>query len=630
MLALASCSGPTDPDSRVTALFEVPRVAGEGDFYALPYPNDLRVDADGRIDLSAHQRPNALTDEYLEAINANQLGFSLNAPVLFRFSAELDISTLPSTPAASTEESASVYLINIESGSERNGERIPCQFRFDSRSGTVIGDNWLSVLPFPGFPLEEGARYAAIVTDRVLDQNGESIAPGSEFLEMRDPLGDNQASDAVLEAARARYATLWDYLDLPGGDERPYVVSATIFTTQSETVLMAQIRSVIYRDTPQPTPRGLVEGAGAGAELAVYEGVYDGPIFQAGTIPYSRPESGGNIEFDASGDPIIQSMVELRFAVTTPTTTVPSSGWPVVIYAHGTGGSYRSFISNGTAAALAAEGIAAISIDQTLHGPRNPDGDEEIDFFNFQNPLSARDNTIQGALDDFQLARMVVGFNEVVGANTITFDSDRIYFFGHSQGGLTGLPFVAYEPLIKGAVFSGAGGNIVLSLLNKTEPIDIAGLLKILIRDEPLDEFNPMLGLIQGYLDRSDSVNFGPLINTRPPEGRSPIDVFHSLGVTDNFTPVPSIKALSTSLGVAPLNPLIESIEGLEIRGLAPVDAPITGNISGVTGVVGQYNAAPGSDGHFVLFDIASARRQSIQFLATLATNGVATVVTPE
>ena len=42
-----------------------------------------------------------------------------------------------------------------------------------------------------------------------------------------------------------------------------------------------------------------------------------------------------------------------------------------------------------------------------------------------------------------------------------------------------------------------------------------------------------------------------------------------------------------------------------------------------------QYTEAPDSDGHFVVFEVEAAMRQSIYFLSSLATTGVATIVAP-
>jgi pimeloyl-ACP methyl ester carboxylesterase len=275
-----------------------------------------------------------------------------------------------------------------------------------------------------------------------------------------------------------------------------------------------------------------------------------------------------------------------------------------------------------------------IGVDQVLHGPRNPGGSPDIAFFNFQNPLSARDNTLQGALDNFQLVRLVLDFDHTErhpGGRTIRFDPDRIYFFGHSQGGLTGPPFLAHEPLVKGVVLSGAGGLLYLSLLLKTEPVDIAGLVGTLIRDWPLDEFNPVLAMLQQYMDRADPVSYAPLLARQPLDGIDPKHIYLSEGFTDRYTPVPSIDALATALGGHLVAPVIAPIEGLDLRGLSVLEAPVAENLNTpaapVTSVVLQYAERPGGDGHFVVFDIEAARIQSTSFLATHATTGTATLV---
>ena len=62
-------------------------------------------------------------------------------------------------------------------------------------------------------------------------------------------------------------------------------------------------------------------------------------------------------------------------------------------------------------------------------------------------------------------------------------------------------------------------------------------------------------------------------------------------------------------------------------RGREVKAPPITGNLNGVTAVLAQYKQRQGSNGHFVVFDIAAAKQQSAKFLGTLASTGKATVV---
>src|SRR5262249_48062935 len=71
------------------------------------------------------------------------------------------------------------------------------------------------------------------------------------------------------------------------------------------------------------------------------------PIFQSGTPPYLNPQDGGQISVTA---PAVVRTQNVCMSLTVPKgVTMPVNGWPLVIYAHGTGGSYRSHIKEGIA-----------------------------------------------------------------------------------------------------------------------------------------------------------------------------------------------------------------------------------------------------------------------------------------
>ncbi len=625
--ALAAC-GDSAPSA--TALFAVPGSASPPtEFYELPFPSDLRRHDDGTLDLSAYPRPNVMVGKYADAVAANLDGWGTNACTYARFSAAIDPTTLPADPAASLADTASVYLVDIDPDSPRKGQRTPLKLRFEPTEGESIGANWLAALPYPGFPLDEATTYALVVTDRVKAADGSDLAPADAFAAIR---GTAVPADEALAWAQAVYAPLWAYLDEAGGDERADVLSAAVFTTQHATDIMGKLRAKVWT-LPAPVATGMHRVATTSSYLA-YDGSFPAPNFQVGAVPY---DTGGNIVLGADGLPTVQRMEDLRVAIAIPPGTAPAGGWPVAIYAHGTSGSYHSFINDGTASRLAAQGIASVSIDQVLHGTRNPGGNPELDFFNFQNPLAGRDNAIQGAADDFSVVRLVQGF-ELVEApadpdpgRTITFDPDRIYFFGHSQGGLTGPPFLAYEPEVKGAILSGAGALLYYALLTKTEPVDITQVVMAVIRDQPLDEFNPMLALLQTWIERSDAANYGPLLVRRPvvgPDGvtLAPKPIFQTEGFTDHFAPNATIEGFAVSIGVDQVGPTLSALPGLALRGRTVKTAPVEDNLDGTTATLLQYQST-GSDGHFVVFDVPAAQIQSAKFLATLADTGTATVV---
>ena len=606
-----------EPDT-TTALFDLPRAGvTQAGYYALPFPNDLRRRADGTLDLDEHIRPNAVVDLYLETFAANNHGFSTNGAIFVRFDADIDTASLPATPVDSVDPAASVYLVDVDPSSPARGERTPVRLKFESHDGESIGPHRLSALPYPGFPLRSSTTYALVVTDRVADASGLSVAASPD---MQAVLASGSA-DAAVDGARVVYAPLLVWLDEPGDDERDDVAAAAVFTTQDATSLMGRARQVIWRDVAEPVARE-VALTWSDEVLSIYEGVYDGPNFQTGDPPFRRFGDGGEILVDAAGDPIVQRMETIRFAVSVPAGSTPAAGWPITLYSHGTGGDYKSFVQDGTAARLGAQGLAVISIDATLHGTRSPSGTPAEDvFYNWLNPVAGRDNNRQAAIDEFQLVRLARSLT--VGADT-TFDPDRLSFMGHSQGGVSGPLFLAYEPLVTGAVLSGAGGVLYLSFLYKEGAIDIVSSI---VRDFPLDEFNNIFALVQMFMDVTDPINYARLLVREPPPAVQPKDIYQSEGFVDQYTPALTSEALAVAIGLSPVEPVIHSVDGFAMRDIALLTAPVEGNMAGHTGVFLQYESAPGDNGHFVVFDVEAAQRQHAAFLGTLARDGRATLV---
>jgi hypothetical protein len=597
LVAVALCAC-TSSSSGTTALF----AQNGSDFYDLPFPNDLRRHDDGSLDLSKFPTKTPLVDQY--RADAETLdGFGINGAMFARFSGPLDQTSLPD-PAASTMPGASVYVVNL-----MTGDRVPIIATFRADPTKTIGGNRLSVRPYPGFGLDEGANYALVITSRVHDAAGAAIEGTDEF-------------KSTLDTA-AWYAPLKTYLAQNPDD----VVSAAVFTTQHATTIGLAIRNGVF-GTAAPTAAGITAGTSA-AQYSVFTGTYTAPNFQTGDVPYSS--SGGEIQVGTDGNAIVQRMEPMRFALTLPPGPVPAGGFPICIYAHGTGGDYESFIQDGTGMRLAAQGIATISTDQVLHGPRNPGGNPEVAFFNFSNPYAGRDNALQGAADAWSQMRLALGMSFPDGTGrTIHFDANNVFFFGHSQGGLTGPAFIAFEPSLKGAVLSGTGGILYLSMLYKTAPVSFPDLIAGVTGDQPIDEDNPTLALAQMWIERADGANYARLMVRNPPAGNGPKNIFQTEGFTDTYAPNPAIEAFATSLGgdiVMTANTM--PVEGVTLRGRTVVNPPVMNNLSGATAVLAQYNQQPGSDGHFVVFDIPAAQTQSSQFLGTLARTGTATVVSP-
>jgi predicted esterase len=590
------------------------------DFYALPFPNALRVRADGTVDLTRYARVGGQIDEYIDTIDRSPARFQ-NGGIFFRLDGALDPDTLPADAAASLRDDASLFAVDLDSG-----QRTPVRAHFTALNYDFIGPNWIAVLPLPGFPLHENRDYAVILTDRLKDASGASLARTADF--------DALVRGALAESAA--YAKLRTWLDSQPG-LADHVVVATQFATGSSTQIMRDLRAAVYAQAPAPTLANLsYTGEDLPGVNDLFEATYQGPNFQQGDPPYTS--TGGAI----TSPPVMQRLETLRIALSVPKGDPPAAGWPVVIYQHGTGGDYQSFIRDGSAreAASVADAngtvitrMAMVGTDQVLHGPRAPAGtDVETAFFNFLNIVAAHDNPKQGALDAFQVVRLLHAV-DVVAPTTgrrIKFDVSRIYFKGHSQGGLTGPLFLSAEPEVKAAVLSGAGGGLIDSLLNKTEPVNIPQVVQALLHD-PADEFHPLLSLIQGYFEDTDPVNYGRTMFRETAAGVPPKSIFQTLGIVDHYTPIPNIETLALAMGVQPAGPELATIAALTLTSMQWGQAPLANNAAGgtVTGVLLEYTAPTGHDGHFVVFDVPEAIKQSNRFLATHAAGGVARLDPP-
>jgi predicted esterase len=367
-----------------------------------------------------------------------------------------------------------------------------------------------------------------------------------------------------------------------------------------------------------------------------YQGTVTIPGFQKGTPPFDQPTDGGGIEYEG-GMAKIQRTEDVCFALTVPKGAAPAGGWPVVVYSHGTGGSYRSFIEQGTAADLAvgdagagaAAPMAMLGYDGALHGPRKGSSTRPSTelFYNFQNPQAARDNSLQAAADLFAIARAVEGFS----AGGLKLDPAKLALYGHSQGGNAAADAIPFEPAYGAVVMSGTGGTLILSLLHKTQPVPIATIIPVVLGEPAVDENDPVLNLLQMYLDRADPVNYARRVFSDPIG--QPRHAFHVFGTNDSYAPVETQRTYAQAANFDIVGPVVD-VEDMKaiaaMRKRPAIAAPAKGNVTStsgapITAVQAQY--MPGMyDGHFVSTENASARRAIRQMLATFVRDGVPTV----
>lgn len=599
--------------------FEIPRgTDADRDFYRLPYPNDARRTPDG-LDLSGHPSPGTalpidIIDRYLRASEEDLRGFSINPVVFFRFSHPYDWDTV----------GGQIRIVDITPGSPDYGRTHSLAWL--STAGPIskyICPNWLAVRTPHGSPLRPGTTYAVVL--------GTGIAPnpdvGGGFARSADfdaMLADSEPSDPALSHAWNAYAPLRAWI-ADAGEDASRILNAAVFTTQEPEALVPLLRAVI-RDRAPPDVSGLVACADgvtspcddgteeracvtASADYWELHGRIALPVFQEGTAPYEEPEDGGGIVLEG-GMPVVQRTEDVCVSIAVPRATPPAEGFPLLVYLHGTGGSFTEPMRSGLAGEMAAAGAATVSIDLPQHGERRGEStrDPSVLFFNFANPRAARDNIHQGAADLLSLVWWATSWSLDAGTSptgeTLAFDPTRIVVFAHSQGATHASLALPYEPDVSAALLSGNGGDLTQSLLNKTEPVDIAGILPFALLDPTGDgrlaggHFHPALAIFQAYFDPVDPVSYARRVHREPVGDRPLQHVFMTYGLGDSYSPEETMQAYSLAAGLTAVEPVLVDY------GLPTAATPLSGNVTrgAEAWTIGlrQYIPEGGVDGHFV------------------------------
>ena len=396
LVLLTACGGTTDKPKPIgedhpafdpyegeeTGAVATYDLAGKG-WHDTPFPTDLRRQADtGKIDLSGFPepkkgKPEPLISLYSAVAEATLTGFSIQPTVFVAFDKPLRAALLPTPSESYSSDKSGVWLINVDAESPGYGERVPLRVRLSGeKGGNLLRPNMLMAQPTWGTPLREATSYALVVSRAMRDTDDHVLARPEALAAAIDGLtGATKPSKdpAVLKLAEtlAPLAQAWTDGHLPIAPRA--VGAATVFTTGQPTAQLKAIASWVRDEVPRKAAYEWKQDGKKHEGYRLYRGKYDAPNFQAGKAPYL--DAGGGFVFDDKGAPVVQQTESLRVSIAVPDDRVHAVGGllPVIIYSHGTGGSYESYRNGGDlspARLLTEMGMVVIGIDQPLHGPR--------------------------------------------------------------------------------------------------------------------------------------------------------------------------------------------------------------------------------------------------------------------
>ena len=420
-------------------------------------------------------------------------GFSVNPRVAIRFSGPVALDSF-------TKASAFILPLAPEPLASPIGLG---QLVWDGASHTLYAR--------PERALLQARRYALVLTTRVLDDGGQPLAPALHAPLVTEAAYGISAQGVVLQRLKAL------------GIARREVAAVTVFTTQSVTAGLEQMRAVLEAG-PAPELRFALGPGGARSAYARVE--LDGLELRRhiATDPAARFEEpvklplvlvpSANVRTIAFGRfiarsfltrdrvipatatraeaPALQGSEDVDVTVYLPTGTTPPGGWPVALFGHGFGND-RHVVPMTVAGTMARFGFATVAINVVGHGggPEgtltvlrtgqepvtlpaggrgvDQDGDGRITSTEgvgtpAGSPLalvSSRDGLRQTTADLMQLVRAIRRGVDVDGDGSVDLDRERIAYFGQSFGGIYGTLLMAVDPLVRVGVLNVAGGPIV-------------------------------------------------------------------------------------------------------------------------------------------------------------------------
>lgn len=647
-LLLTACGGDDDPSSPPDVYFDLDGELTGSTFWNVPFPSDARVDADGTQAYGGFPNVGDIQIvRHLLTLADARVGASTMPAAYFRFAKPT--VAFHAEDLIPADLASPILLINVDSDSPNRGQLTPVvaeAFALDFFTPTYL----VGVAPWPGFVLEPSTTYAVVVTT--------DAAPGLTRPAAIDDLAAGRRPDGARgEATAVAFAPLWPTLATLGvATDR--VLTTTVFTTGDEAAL-AFARSEAVRDAHDAVISNLhvdTDGVHTDPTSSFCElvGEVRFPQFQTGTPPFS--DGGGVFVFDGAGAPMRQRDETVPITITIPAGPMPSSGWPLYQFFHGSGGfssglvdlgktltpDGEPIVGEGPGFVVARYGIAAVSAALPVN-PERVLGASDYAYLNLQNLIAFPYTFQQGVIEqrlllDAMLALEIPAATLAAcrGGDTTVhrFDGAKLVAGGQSMGGMYTNLFGAIEPRVPVLVPTGAGGFWNLMILDTGLIEGARGLLASVLQTDgdALTFVHPGMALLGTSWEISEPVAAMARLSRRPLPGHPVHHVYEPVGKDDVYFPTKIYDAAALAYGNRQAGteawPAMQTSLALDgLGGLASY--PVSANVDGRTRVVVQFESDGIVDAHYIYRQLEEVKHQYGCFFDTYVRTGTPVVVAP-
>ncbi|HEU4410216.1 MAG TPA: hypothetical protein VFS43_33480 [Polyangiaceae bacterium] len=630
-------------------------------FYDLPYPFDVRLNAQGGPDLSGMPRVDTdATRDLIPAAGA-RAGFPSVPVGYFR------LTGAPAARAADAvmpaDLTSGLLLIDVDPASPAYGE-LYATVATVIPAGPYAPANLLAVGAAPGVVLPAGRTYAFVLRRSFGDQSGALLGvPGAFANALNGKLPPGPHGPGLSKAFRLLRDALADL-----GVARSEVAGAAIFTVGDVVAENERLSSSVLASADVTVENVALDPADGASHPRFCElrATVVMPQYQRGTQPF---DTEGGLEFDAEGRPVVQGAMTVPIALSLPKGPMPPGGYPLVLYLHGSGGLSTQVIDRGRittpggtatpgegpAHVLAEHGFATVGAAMPLNPERLP-GATLLEYINFDNLAAFPSTYRQGMFEQRLLLEALstlaiepaavegcAGPSLPEGAAHYRFDLSALGVLGQSMGAQYLNLLSAVEPAVRAVVPTASGGvwnkflvESPFNLGGGVVPANAVASLFAVPRSQ-LSPLHPVLTLIETAWEPIDPLVSGARIGRRPLPGHPVRDAYQPVGLNDEYFPPSIFDAMALGFGHRQAGDTIwasmQPALGLEGYG-GLVDYPaahVTTSEGGVprTSVVVQYLGDGIADPHTIFSQLDEVKYQYGCFFATYVRTGRGIVPAP-
>lgn len=500
----------------------------------IPFPSNLLFSGsvDGTLNI-----PVADAEDFSDpAVAMNALdGFSTVAPISTTFSSAID----PATLTAATVRLFEVSLSGIGGAVTGITRELSFGSEFFATLSSVDPTHSTLVI-LPTAPLKSSSSYLVMLSDGIKSADGRDPQISAHYMIAKTPNSLIGTSAEALEPVRQLVNYQEAALTGAGVDTSSVILSWTFSTQSVGAVLNVAKTAATGTSAINPASIGSTQTfLGAGPNLAdIYAGSLNVPYYL--TNADSSPLAPLQTFWQGAAGSNLTAYNPTPIATSTETVplliSVPKSGsapWPVVIFQHGITSNRTAMLA--AADSLASAGFAVVAIDLPLHGlppssplysgiertfdldlvnnttgAAGPDGvvdSSGTHYINLSSLLTTRDNGRQAVADLLSLKAALTTMDYDGGG--ADFDTDNIYFVGHSLGAMVGTGFLALATDVRAAVLGMPGGGVAKLLDGSASfgPRIAAGLAAKGVSKGSSD-FESFMGAFQTVIDSADPINY--------------------------------------------------------------------------------------------------------------------------